>query len=456
MIVRQLVASYVLLVAVAIGAFTIPVAFILSAQLHADTEDTVRREADVASRLLSLDDVAHREALASLVDAFERETPGRMDVLLAGGRAAAPRPLPAAPDDPAFATALAGRDWPRWGRAWVRDADGLVVAIPARDRLGQVVGAVRVSFPAAPINHRSSQIWLYRAGLAAAVLVVAGVLGLLLARRLTMPLRQLTTMATVLRDGDLSARAVETGPAEIRTLARTLNTATEVIDGLVRSQRVFIADASHQLRTPLTALRLSLDNIADDVEDPSTQEDIDRAAAEVIRMTNLVNGLLALAKAEADGAAKRPTTDRVRVDQVVTERFDAWRSVAEEKGAGLRLESAAPTYAQLIPGHLEQILDNALSNALDFSPPGGTVTVMVRTDERTVTITITDDGPGIASADRERAFDRFWRGGNPSGRTGSGLGLAILRQLVIDNRGTVTLAQAPSAGLAVHITLPSV
>lgn len=447
---RRLVVSYVLLVAIAIAAFTVPVAFTLTSQLRGDMETSVRREAATAALLLAAPDVPSRQALARLVVAYEQETPGRLDVLLADRFAAAPLPLPVAPDDAAFTDALAGRESANWGEAPALGEEGLVLAVPARNSAGAVVGAVRVSYPSGPLNERQLQIWGFRAILAVAVLFVAAMLGILLARRLTRPFRELTRMARRLRDGDLGARAPESGPTETRTLARTLNNAAETIDTLVQSQRAFIADASHQLRTPLTALRLSLDNIADGVSDPLVREDIDLATAEVVRMSRLVTGLLTLARAEAAVS----TPELVRIADVVDDRFEVWRAVAAERGVHLRADHADAGQEVLTsPGNLEQVLDNVLSNALEVSPDGGTVTVRTgRLDDRVV-LEVSDQGPGLAEADRHRAFDRFWRGTGTTGQAGSGLGLAIVKQLVTDDGGLVGLSDAGAGGLCVRISL---
>ncbi|MGC7097315.1 ATP-binding protein [Amycolatopsis lurida] len=448
---RRLVVSYIVLVAVAIAAFTVPVAFVLVEQLRGDIEVSVRREADTAALLLAGDDVPSRQALARLAEAYDRETPGRLDALLAGGVAASPMPLPPVADDEAFRRALAGEATSEWGTAEALGTEGLVLTRPARNDAGQVVGAIRVSYPSGPLNERQVQIWGFRAVLAVAVLIVAAFLGVLLARRLTRPFRELNRMANRLRDGDLTARAEETGPSETRTLAATLNKATETIDTLVRSQRAFIADASHQLRTPLTALRLSLDNIADGADDPVVREDVELATAEVVRMSRLVNGLLALAKAEAAVAASEP----VRLRDVVAERFDAWRGVAADRGVELRAEHADPgVFALATAGHLEQVLDNVLSNAIEVSPDGGKVTVATHAGRDRVVLTVTDEGPGMSEKDRSRAFDRFWRGQGVTGPTGSGLGLAIARQLVTDDGGTVVLDAAAGGGLVVRVELP--
>jgi two-component system OmpR family sensor kinase len=445
---RRLVVSYVLLVAVAIAAFTVPVAFVLTSQLRDDVESSVRREAATAALLVAAPDAPSRQALARLAAAYQQETPGRLDVLLADRTAAAPLPLPVALDDAAFTAALSGRESVQWEHVPALGADGLVLAVPARDQAGTVVGAVRVSYPSGPMNDRQVQIWTFRAGLALVVLIIAALLGALLARRLTRPFRELNRMARRLRDGDLSARAEETGPTETRTLARTLNNAAETIDTLVRSQRSFIADASHQLRTPLTALRLSLDNIADGVSDPLAHEDIDLATAEVVRMSRLVNGLLTLARAEAAVG----TPERLSVSEIVSDRFEVWRAVAAERGVELRTGSV-DEHVLASPGNLEQVLDNVLSNALDVSPDGGTVTVRARRVDDQVELEISDEGPGLPPADRLRAFDRFWRGPGTTGPSGSGLGLAIVKQLVSDDGGTVGLTDAAGGGLCVRISL---
>ncbi|HTF52736.1 MAG TPA: HAMP domain-containing sensor histidine kinase [Pseudonocardia sp.] len=448
--IRQLVASYVLLVAVALLGLTVPVAFTLTKQVYGDAENLARREAQTAALLLAADDALSRQALARLSGAYQTQTPAKMDVLSAGRAAINPLPLPAAVDDEAFSAALAGREYLRWERAPALGADGLVIAVPATSANGTVLGAVRISYPSAPLRERLGQIWGFRAVLALAVLIVAAMVGMLFARGLTRPLRQLNDMASRLRDGDLTARAEETGPPEIRTLASTLNTATETIDTLVGSQRAFIGDASHQLRTPLTALRLSLDNIADGVDDPYLREDVEHATAEVVRMSRLVNGLLVLARAEATVTSPEP----VRIGDVVADRFNTWRAAAEESGVTLDQDIADQKLCALAsPGHLEQVLDNVLSNALEVSPDHGTVTVRTHREATKAVIEVIDQGPGLPAADRHRAFDRFWRGPGLTGRSGSGLGLAIVKQLVSDDGGAVTLDEAETGGLCVRITL---
>lgn len=234
-------------------------------------------------------------------------------------------------------------------------------------------------------------------------------------------------MASKFSDGDLTARSPVTGPPETQTLARTLNQGAERLDTLIAAQRIFVADASHQLRTPLTALRLSLDNIADGVDDEFVREDVEQATAEVVRMNRLVNGLLVLARAEAKVTVAEP----LPLLDIVRERLAVWRPAADERGVTIALRGSIDGRPSVLssPGHLDQMLDNVLSNALEVSPDGGTITVRVDPRGDVVEVSVLDEGPGMSDAEKSRAFDRFWRGQGLTGKGGSGLGLAVVKQL---------------------------
>ncbi|WP_327587855.1 HAMP domain-containing histidine kinase [Nonomuraea sp. NBC_00507] len=441
---RQLIVSYVLLVAVALAAFTVPVAFTLTTQLREDIELGVRREATTMALLLANDDAPARQALARMVEAYGQETPGRVEVISFRRGAVPSLPAPAAAGDADFTRALQGAVTVRWDSS-------LYVTVPARAADRRIVGAVRIVYPPGELNDRLWQVWGFRAVLAAAVVAVAAVLGTLTARRLTRPLRELHEMASKFGDGDLTARSPVTGPAETQTLARTLNSGAERLETLINAQRVFVADASHQLRTPLTALRLSLDNIADGVDDEYVREDVEQATAEVVRMSRLVNGLLVLARAESEATAAEP----LPLAEIVEQRLGVWRVAGEERGVRFTI-AWPPDPRPLVmasPGHLDQVLDNVLSNALEVSPDGGTIAVRVEPRGDEVVLDVSDEGPGMPPAEKARAFDRFWRGRGLTGRAGSGLGLAIVKQLVTDDGGSVALRDAPGGGLCVRISL---
>jgi two-component system OmpR family sensor kinase len=178
---------------------------------------------------------------------------------------------------------------------------------------------------------------------------------------------------------------------------------------------------------------------------------VEQATAEVVRMSRLVNGLLVLARAEAKTSAAEPLALRELVEQ----RLCVWRPAADERGVTIALTGEADNRLQVLagPGHLDQVLDNVLSNALDVSPDDGTITVRIDPHHDQVLLEVLDQGPGMSAAEKSRAFDRFWRGQGLTGRSGSGLGLAIVKQLVTDDGGSVTLRDAPGSGLCVRIGL---
>jgi signal transduction histidine kinase len=455
--IRQLIRSYILLVAIAIALFTVPVAFTLTDQLRDDTKLSVLREARTMALLLGNGNSASCQALDEMASAYGDQTPGEVQVTNTGGRSCAPD-LPRPKQDAALTKALQrGGDTTDWGSDFIWGSH-LVITIPAREATaadgaakGPVVGAVRIAYSTDTLTARLWTIWGFRAGLAVAVLAAAAGLGAIVARRLTRPLRQLNHMATRLSDGDLTARSPVTGPTETQQLARTLNSAGERLDSLIAAQRIFVADASHQLRTPLTALRLSLDNIADGVDDDFVREDVEQATSEVVRMSRLVNGLLVLARAEAKVSAAEP----LPLLDVIEERFSVWRPAADERGVTIALEEEVDGRPLVLasPGNLDQVLDNVLSNALEVSPDGGTITVRVAARADEVVLSVLDQGPGMSDAEQSRAFDRFWRGQGLTGRAGSGLGLAIVKQLVTDDGGAVALRDAPGGGLCVRFSL---
>ena len=452
--IRQLIRSYVVLVAGAVAMFTVPVAFSLTDQLRDDTAASVRREAETMALLLGNGNPPSCAALLEMADAFEGETPGEVEVTeRCDTDLRSPRR-----DEDLTRTLETGDPSIDWGSSfiWGPELKITVAARESREDLdgrngGPVVGAVRIVYKTTDLTDRLWTIWGFRAGLGVAVLIVAAVIGAVVARRLTRPLRQLNDTASRFSDGDLAARSPVTGPRETQTLARTLNQAGERLDTLIAAQRIFVADASHQLRTPLTALRLSLDNIADGVDDDFVKEDVEQATAEVVRMSRLVNGLLVLARAEAKVTVAEP----LPLKEIVRERLDVWRPAADERGVTITLRGSADGRLLVLtsPGQLEQVLDNVLSNALEVSPDGGTITVRVEPRGDEVTLSVCDQGPGMSDAEKSRAFDRFWRGQGLTGRSGSGLGLAVVKQLLTDDGGTVTLADAPGGGLCVRITL---
>jgi signal transduction histidine kinase len=267
-----------------------------------------------------------------------------------------------------------------------------------------------------------------------------------LARWVSRPLSTLDAAAQRLGEGELGERtAVDGGPPEVRRLAATFNTMAGRTEALVHGHRAVIADVSHQLRTPLAALRLRLDVLAAGAEGDTAAE-LAAAQVEIARLSRLVDGLLAVARAEQT----TPRRVAVRVDEVVEERVAAWSPVAEERGVRLTASTGSALTAAVGVGHLEQVLDNLVANALDAVDDGGSVTVGLRSVGRSVEVRVRDDGPGMGAEAKAVAFHRF---GNPEAR-GTGLGLAIVHRLVTANGGAVRLEDTPGGGLTVVLELP--
>jgi signal transduction histidine kinase len=341
---------------------------------------------------------------------------------------------------PEIAAALAGR-YPRGVRTSKTLHERLLyVAVPIASG-GRVHGAVRVTYPFSAVDARIRRYWLILALIGVVVLTGAAVVGIGVARFVTRPLRRLEQAAAAVGEGHLEARAPERdGPPEVRSLAAVFNETVSKLARLLRSQGEFVADASHELRTPLTALRLRLESLP-----PS--HDRDAALQETDRLRDLVDGLLALARTDAGSE----TSARVDATALGRERLEAWVPLADEHGVALVAHLNGPLPVWAAPGRIAQVLDNLLSNALEASPAGGSVTLSALAAPPWVELHLRDEGPGLTPDQRERAFDRFWRAG--SGEGGSGLGLAIVRQLVAADEGEVELRDASGGGVDAVVRL---
>jgi signal transduction histidine kinase len=328
----------------------------------------------------------------------------------------------------------------------VRDRLQVTVAVAGNDG-GRPAGVVVLVRSTAELDERLRVLWAVLAAIAAAGLVTGAIVAVWVGRWVGRPLSALDAAAQRLGSGALDTRsAAQQGPPEVRRLAGTFNTMAGRLEALVHGNRAMMADVSHQLRTPLAALRLRLDLLAADADEATAAELAD-AQEEVARLSRLVDGLLAVARAES--AVTEPVP--VAVAGVVRDRVAAWSPVAEEREVGLAGSGPGQLRASLGEGHLEQILDNLIANALDAVPAGGQVRVSSRAGARGAQVVVADDGPGMTRPQREAAFRRF--ASNTSG--GTGLGLAIVHRLVTSNGGSAALSDTPGGGLTVTLDLPA-
>jgi signal transduction histidine kinase len=454
---RRLLISYLSLTLFVLVALAVPLG--LSFQNAEERRVTSQVQSEAYVFALRVDEVLSAsgspEELGDLARTFRRQSDLGVVVVDADGivLASEGRDEPPVGDDLSdasdVATALDG------GQVSVeRMVDGgdvLTVAVPILAR-GEPVGVLRVSSSLAAVADTTRDNWLLLGALCGVVALVVLLVSTLLARSFTRPLAELDRGAARLGDGDLGARvAVPDDPPELQGLARSFNSTAARLEALVRSQRAFVADASHQLRTPLAALSLRLENL--EAEGPELRvDDLHGAQREVQRLARLVEGLLRLARAEEAAAPTEP----IDVVALLEGRRDAWSALAAERDVQLVSEVEAGE-VRSVPGRLEQVLDNLVSNALDVAPAGTRVVLAARRDGDHVRLEVRDAGPGMPPEQRARAFDRFWRARpDRRGPEGFGLGLAIVGRLVAADGGTVDLEDAPEGGLAVVVVLPSV
>jgi signal transduction histidine kinase len=414
--------------------------------LEAKVEHDATNLASIAQTAVQTGSKAQLAAVASIAYRYSTDTGGRVLVVERNGIAVVDT-SPAGgvresfASRPEIAAALRGQvaQGVRYSSSLHKHL--LYVAVPVAAG-GVVEGAVRITYPTSAVDDRITRYWLILLAIAAVVLALAAVAGTRLATFLIRPLRKLERAAGAVGDGDLATRAPEDeGPPEVRSLAAVFNETAARLEQLLRSQSEFVADASHQLRTPLTALRLRLENLERDLTEPG-RRDLEGALEELERLARLVDGLLILARADAHAAP----AGLVDLTELVSERVAAWAARADDLDVRLVAEASGGGRVRASEEGLCQVLDNLIENALEASPARSTVTVIATQSE----LRVRDEGPGLSPEQREHAFDRFWRA---RAGAGSGLGLAIVRRLVDADRGDIELRPTAGGGLEAVVQL---
>ena len=461
---RRLLVSYISITLFVLVVLEVPLGFAFARserrQLEADVVHDAFALAMRSEESLETAPPDLQSTLQDLADRYEHSTGGRVVFVDSSGTLLADSDPPelgtqgtserSFASRPEFVRALRGREAVGSRHSNTLGVDLLYVAVPIGSG-SQILGAVRITYPLSFVDDRVRDNWLILAGVGGVVLAVVLVVSVVLARGLTRPLDQLERGASDLGRGLLSTRvAVPRGPHELHNLARSFNATAVQLEQLVESQRAFVADASHQLRTPLAALRLRLENLDADVA-AGGRDDLEGALDEVERLSHLVDSLLALARATEEPARPEP----IALGPLVEGRREAWSALAEERGVGIEARVGGERVL-VTAGRVEQVLDNLLNNALEVAPAGSAVRIESTRDGDRVVLRVADAGPGMTEEARARAFDRFWRSEDSRGDgSGFGLGLAIVRQLVTADGGDVTLGAGPEGGLEVEIRLPS-
>jgi two-component system, OmpR family, sensor kinase len=436
--VRLLLAlAYVLVLAVV--ALEVPLILSLRDRVDAEVEREARGQADLIAATVA-GRVRPGEDLDDVVASAAEQVRGRVIVVGGGGRLIADSEGDTRlglfyGDRPEIEAALNGRPVQEQRRSETLDQTILATAAPVITE-NTVEGAVRVT---QSVDAISGATWRVTSGLVAIgllVLLLGLAAGAVIAGQVAGPVRRLDAAARRVAEGDLSARAKVEGSGEQQRLAQTFNDMTARLERLVASQREFVADASHQLRTPLSGLRLRLEEAHATTEDADARAEIEAGLRELDRLSAMVSELLVLSQAGEVDAPPEP----VDLENAAHRAAARWHGV---RATGI------PGRGFCAPADLDRALDALLENALHY----GNGDVEVRS--RPGALEVLDRGPGLDEAELSAVFERFHRGSaGRTGPSGTGLGLPIARELARRWGGDVTLANRDSGGARATITFP--
>ncbi|HEV3322193.1 MAG TPA: HAMP domain-containing sensor histidine kinase [Solirubrobacteraceae bacterium] len=304
-------------------------------------------------------------------------------------------------------------------------------------------GAVLVALPLTTVDHELSHILLILLLVGVAGIALAALLGALVARTALTPIARFTRRTEQLTgDPDLSRRLEVSGRDELARLAASFNATLEQLERSVAAQRHLIADAGHELRTPIASLRANIQVLQDAARlAPEDREALRRDIIdELDELTALVSDVAELAR----GSRGELATDDVRLDEIVAGAVERTR-----RRCALRFEvELEPTVVRGAGERINRAVANLLDNARKWSPPGG----LVEVDLRDGVLCVRDHGPGFAEADLPHVFERFYRADAARGLPGSGLGLAIVRQAAEAHHGFVRAANAPGGGARLEVS----
>ncbi len=440
----------------ALVALGIPLAISLRDRVNAEVRSQARSQADVlAATAAGSLEPARRKPLSRIVRVSARSVRGRVIVVGRSGRVVADSAGEGElgsdyRNRPEVAAALHGTRYQQDRASRTLGGDILATATPVI-KGGRPIGAVRVTQSVAAVHSAISTAIVGLIVLGAVVLALGLLAGALLAAQIARPIRRLEQAAGRVAEGDLETRAPVEGSSEQRSLARSFNEMTSRVARLVHSQQEFVADASHQLRTPLTGIRLQLEELRETTPaGDSRGAALDAGMHEVDRLSHIVDELLILSRA---GEHELPA-ERVEPIRLASRAVERWLKPAAERGIDLRLKSEGdPPPAWAAIPDLDRALDALLENAIVYSPPDTDVEVAVGSDGR---IDVLDRGPGLVAGEEKLVFERFARGRVGRERApGTGLGLAIARELAGQWGVLVELSSRDGGGTRATLAWPA-
>ncbi len=339
---------------------------------------------------------------------------------------------------------------------WTKQ-ERLFVAAPILAEHAQSLGFVQVSVPMAPIYAEVWQLWLGLFGIAGIVLLITVIVSALLARQIAIPVQGLTTTSEQIAAGRLDERVTPAGPSETRRLGVAFNKMADQVQEMIGQQRAFVDNAAHELRSPLTSLRLRLEMLQAHGQSDAelTQHYLEQMEREVGYLQRLTDHLLALATVEEGAGAPRVSVD---LSHLLYEFADHMSAVVQQ--AGLTLQVDVPDHLPRVEANPEQmamLIRNLVDNAIHYTRRGGSVTLAARRANGGVEIRVSDTGMGIPPEELSHIFDRFYRVDRARTRRqgGTGLGLSLVRSIAEAHGGHVRVESRVNEGTTFTVDLPA-
>ena len=448
-------AILVVLLLAAVAALAVPLTLSLA------DRRTAALAAERDRQLAALSDAAASPGipLQRMVDRYYEVYGEGLLIVDSDGRTLASRGLDVADPGVAAAATHALVDAPasQWDPILPWDRDRLLATAGVR-RDGELVGAVVLAVDPSVAARNVAVGWLWVTAGSLAFLVLAVVVGRSLTRWVLRPLNGLERAVAEMTEGIAGPPADVAGPPELRHFTSAFNTMAQVVRASLDRQRRLIADAAHQLRNPLAAVRLRADTLEDYVAEDGWPT-YSALSAELDRFENLLEQLLRLARAEQVSGSRQvglttPAAESADLADVIAERVTYWQPILDSEDQHLNDRSHHPgPVVQLARHDVEQLLDVALENALRYAGAGATVTVSTAQSGETAELIVSDSGTGLPDEDLARAATRFWRAQNDGG--GTGLGLAIAAEITAGHGGTISVEKAPEGGVLVRYRLPA-
>jgi two-component system, OmpR family, sensor kinase len=450
---NQLLGAFAYVLLLIIVALEVPLALNLARRIDAEVKNEAASQAFIVAANAS-GQMGNLAELRKLARSSGRTLGARVIVvgpppngrLLADSTVATP-PNASYASRPEIARALKGFRVQGERHSDTLGQDLLYTAVPVTNN-GKVVGVARVTQSLAAVHSRIRRGVLALVAIGAFALILGLALAWFLASSLSQPLRNLAATARRVEAGELEARAKVTGAAEQKEVSAAFNDMADRLEVVLAAQREFVANASHQLRTPLTGLRLRIES-ARVKSGPAAAAELEAAEREVERLARLLTSLLTLAREGDRPGEARP----VSLARAAERAYERWAVAAEQDGRELELVGDGDATIAASEEDLAILLDNLIENALHYTPTR--VSVDWGRDGGEAWVAVLDEGPGLEAGEETRLFDRFARGSAGSGRSGTGLGLAIVQTLAHRWRGEASLSNRLEGGTRAEVRFPA-